>query len=125
MTRDVGFANPQAFCIFTIRRGEHSLLETVSRLFAVPDIQWKIVRLASFIFIDVSYFLPLRLLFITQLLNYEAKRVINYNKTAADQGSAYPPCSITAHQEQILPTRIASQKLKIYNGRYPLGIEWI
>jgi len=30
MTRDVGFANPHAFCIFT-KKGDGSLLDTVSK----------------------------------------------------------------------------------------------
>ncbi|HAE69332.1 MAG TPA: hypothetical protein DCG77_19505 [Sphingobacterium sp.] len=56
---------------------------------------------------------------ITQLVNYETKKVINHNRTTADKGSASSACSITAHQEQILPARIASQKLKISNGPLP------
>jgi len=91
------------------KKGQAPLLETASELFAVLDIWWKIVGLASFIFIN---FCPLtsslRLLLITQLVNYETKRVIYHNRTTADQGSVESACSITAHQEQILPTRIAS-----------------
>jgi len=91
------------------KKGQAPLLETASELFAVLDIWWKIVGLASFIFINVCLLTsPSRLLLITQLLNYETKRVINNTKTTAHQGSASSACSITAHQEQILPTRIAS-----------------
>jgi len=59
MMRDVGFANPHAFCIFAKGRGKLPLLETASELFAVLDIWWKIVGLASFIFSHTFHIFPL------------------------------------------------------------------
>lgn len=55
------------------------------------------------------------------MLDYEANWVNHVYSWGADQGSAEPACSKTAHQKQILSARIASQKLKISNALY-LGI---
>lgn len=97
--------------LYFYKKGEGPLLETVLWCLVVPRWRWKIVGLPLLYFRDWTLH-PTRLLLITQLLNYETKRVINHNKITADQGSALATCSNPAYQEQILSTRVVSKSLK-------------
>ena len=112
-TRDVGFANPHTFCIFT-KKGMAPYWIPCQRLFVVPHCWLKIVGHPFYLVPN----LPPRDSFVNQMLDYEANWVNHVYSRGADQGSAEPACSKAALQKQILSSRIASQKLKIINALY-------